>query len=108
MKARLVAALTSRWMTAVMFVVAALAVLRFYEPPETLLQSRFGTPGLPVVPPATPSAAAFGLSGSRTFAAEKGPGAEKDRSRKGSLFTAPLTVRGIKCSWNLFSAPRSH
>ena len=63
MKARLLAALTSRWMTAAMFVVAALAVLRFYEPPETLLQSRFGTPGLPVVPPATPSATAFGLSG---------------------------------------------
>ncbi len=57
------AALTSRWMTAAMFVVAALAVLRFYEPPETLLQSRFGTPGLPRVPLAMPSAAAFGRSG---------------------------------------------
>ena len=63
LKARLLAALTSRWMTAAMFVVAALAVLRFYEPPETLLQSRFGTPVLPLVPPATPSASAFGLSG---------------------------------------------
>ena len=63
LKARLLAALTSRWMTAAMFIVAALAVLRFYEPPETLLQSRFGTPSLPVVPVASASAGAFGASG---------------------------------------------
>jgi hypothetical protein len=63
LKARLLAALTSRWMTAAMFMVAALAVLRFYEPPETLLESRFGNPLLPLVPPATPSPTAFGLSG---------------------------------------------
>ncbi|MGQ0712275.1 MAG: D-Ala-D-Ala carboxypeptidase family metallohydrolase [Gemmatimonadaceae bacterium] len=50
-------------MTAAMFVVAALAVLRFYEPPETLLQSRFGTPTRPLVPPASASSAAFGRSG---------------------------------------------
>jgi hypothetical protein len=50
-------------MTAVMFVVAALAVIRFYEPPETLLESQFGTPRLPLVPLAVPSATAFGLSG---------------------------------------------
>jgi hypothetical protein len=57
------AALSSRWMTAAMFIVAALAVLRFYEPPETLLESRFGTPSLPLVPLAMPSATAFGRSG---------------------------------------------
>ena len=63
LKARLLTALTSRWMTAAMFVVAALAVLRFYEPPETLLQSHFGTPTPPVVPVATASSGAFGVSG---------------------------------------------
>lgn len=46
-----------------MFVVAALAVLRYYEPPETLLQSHFGTPALPVVPVASASSGAFGASG---------------------------------------------
>lgn len=46
-----------------MFIVAALAVLRFYEPPASLLQSRFGNPTLPLVPPASPSATAFGRSG---------------------------------------------
>jgi hypothetical protein len=56
------AVLSSRWMTAAMFIVAALAVLRFYEPPETLLESRFGTPSLPLVPLAMPSATAFGRS----------------------------------------------
>jgi hypothetical protein len=50
-------------MTAAMFVVAALAVLRYYEPPETLLQSHFGTPTLPVVPVASASSGAFGVSG---------------------------------------------
>ena len=46
-----------------MFIVAALAVVRFYEPPEALVQSRFGAPELPLVPPATPSVTAFGRSG---------------------------------------------
>lgn len=46
-----------------MFIVAAMTVLRFYEPPETLLQSHFGTPTRPLVPPATASSAAFGRSG---------------------------------------------
>jgi hypothetical protein len=50
-------------MTAAMFIVAALAVVRFYEPPEALVQSRFGAVELPLVPPASPSATAFGRSG---------------------------------------------
>ena len=50
-------------MTAGMFIVAALAVLRFYEPPEALVQSRFGALELPLVPPAAPSVTALGRSG---------------------------------------------
>lgn len=46
-----------------MFIVAALAVLRFYEPPQALVQSRFGGVELPLVPPATPSVTALGRSG---------------------------------------------
>ena len=63
LKARMLAALTSRWMTGAMFVVAALAILRFYEPPQTLVESPFGAATRALVPPATPSAAAFGRSG---------------------------------------------
>lgn len=49
-------------MTAALFVLAAVAVLRFYEPPAALVESQFG--GAPLrVPPTVPSAGAFGLSG---------------------------------------------
>ena len=50
-------------MTAAMFLVAALAVVAFYEPPQALVQSRFGAPVLPLVPQATESVTAFGRSG---------------------------------------------
>jgi uncharacterized protein YcbK (DUF882 family) len=63
LKERLMAALTSRWMTGAMFVVAAVAILRFYEPPPTLVESPFGAATRALVPPATPSATAFGRSG---------------------------------------------
>jgi hypothetical protein len=50
-------------MTAALFMVAALVVLHYYRPPEVLADSHFGAPTLPLVPPATPSAGAFGRSG---------------------------------------------